>query len=346
MGVSCVIIVTKPPEGVHKSGETVNGILEYAIDEPTKYKDISISLIGKGEINIRKGTGDNSRNYRDKEFYVQRTINVLNKRPDEVVTLPYGSYKFPFQFHLPWDIPSTYSNKRIFGDVTGTWEINYCIIAVFVKPSLLSINKTCESNLIVYGIVNPIAESPLTIGIKKSITRINSLLGLSGRIEVIHLKATLENSYLSPGEIIKLNYEVQNDSDVDIRKIITVLMQRTTLTTNYLINTLEKEVKGCRNESHSIRNNTKRYMEVLLPTKPELYSIQHSSIINVEYFIRITVHLPLLHKNASVEVPIAIGEKHGRGALDVLELDDYNDNVDPPTYKQAVSEDNARFREV
>lgn len=347
MGVSCVIIVTKPPEGVHKAGETVNGILEYAIDEATKYKNISISLIGKGEFSILKGTGDNRRNYYGKEFYIQRTINVLNKRSDEIVTLPFGSYSFPFQFHLPCDIPSSYSNKcGYFEDITGTWKIKYYIKAVFEKPNLLSINTTCESNLIVYGFVNPIApESPITIGIKKSITRINPLQLLSGRHEEIHLKATITNSYLSPGEMIKLNYEVHNDTDVDIRKIITNLIQRTTLTENGTSNTIEKEVKDCRKESHAILNNTATCMEVFLPTKPELYSIQHSKIINVEYLVRITVDLPLPHKNASLEIPIAIGERRGRGALDILELDDDGD-VDPPTYQQAISEDKARFYNV
>lgn len=349
MGVSCVIIVTKTPEGVHKAGETVNGILQYAIDEITDYKNISISLIGKGEFNITKGTGDNSRNYYGKEYYIQRTINVLNKRPHETVTIPFGSYKFPFEFHLPCDIPSSYSSKSRFGtDIRGSWEIKYCIKALFEKSTLLSINKTFEKNLIVYGSVNPIApESPITFEIQKNITRFNPLLLFtgSGRPKVIHLKATIANSYLTPGETIKLTYEVHNDTDVDIKRIIANLKGRTSFTNSGVTNALEKDIKDCKSESRSISKNTKTYIEVSLPTKPELYSIQHSKIINVEYFARITVDLPLPHMNASFEIPIAIGEKRGYGSLDILELDDDNNEIDPPTYEEAVSGDISRFRD-
>lgn len=350
MGVSCVIIVTDPPEGVHKAGEIVNGILQYAVDETTEYKNISVSLIGKAEFHITKGTGDDSRNYYGKEYYIQQTINVLNKRPHETVTIPFGSYKFPFEFHLPCDIPSSYSGKSQFGtDIRGAWEIKYCIKALFEKSSLLSINKTFEKNLIIYGSVNPIApESPITYTIQKNITRINplSLFTGSGRPKVIHLKATIANSYLTPGETIKLTYEVHNDTEVNIKTIIATLKERKSFTNSGITNTLEKDIKDCKSESRSISKNTKTYIEVSLPTKPELYSIQHSKIINVEYFARITVDLPLPHMNASIEIPIAIGEKRGHGALDILELSDDDNDIDPPTYKQAVSEDSARFQDL
>lgn len=338
--------MTKPPESVHRAGETVKGILEYTIDERTKYKNISISLIGKGKFDVSKGAGDNERNYNAKEYYIQRTINVLNKRPDYTVTLPLGSYSFPFEFHLPYDLPSSYSSKSDgkSGYVAGSWEIKYYIRAVFEKPSVLSRSKTFESNLIIYGFVETIVpEGPIVTGIKKSITRINpiSLLSGSGK-ELIHLKATIAKAYILPGETIKINYEVHNDSDVYIKKIITCLKQRTTLTENHVKNTLEYDVKDYRSESPSIRNKTEKYIEASLPTKPELYSIHHSNIINVEYFVKITLNLPVPHKNASLEIPITIGQRHGQGALDVLELNNDNSGIDPPSYKQAMSADNAR----
>lgn len=78
---------------------------------------------------------------------------------------------------------------------------------------------------------------------------------------------------MTPGEMIKLHYEVHNDTDVNISGIITCLKQRTTLTENEIKKTLENDIKDCRNESHSIFNNTNTCIEVSLPTKPELYSI-------------------------------------------------------------------------
>lgn len=342
MGVHCKIIVQNPREGVYRPGDTVNGVLEYAIDEPTEYKDITVSLIGKGKFHVSKGSGKNKRHYYGKEEYINITINVLNKRPGETVTLPFGNYTFPFEFRLPGDIPSSYSNNSNYvSGYAGQYSITYTIKAQFEKPSLFSFKTSCEKELVIYGYVNPVApDGPIIAGIEKGITYLNPLSLLSDRKEVIHLKSTLEKSYLTPGEAAHLSYEIHNDTDIDVNAITTHLQQRLTLTSNDLSHTYNRYVKGCTAKTQPISNNTKTYIKVSLPTIPEVYSIQHSKIINVEYFVKVTVDVPFPHINASVEIPIAIGERQGQSSsMNVLEFNDYEDDFDPPTYKEAVNYD-------
>jgi len=79
------------------------------LDEPITYKQIEVALIGKAYVHWTEHhgpTGDQT--YTSSEhFFNLRTIFEMEEEIP-TCTLPAGIHKFPFQFHLPVGLPSSF----------------------------------------------------------------------------------------------------------------------------------------------------------------------------------------------------------------------------------------------
>lgn len=186
MGVACQILIHKKKEGVHKGGQAVTGIVRYAIDKPTEYKAVTLSLLGTGKCSWTECRGNNVyETFTGLEFYIIIHKDLLNKKT-ETATIDIGSYEYPFTFQLPEDLPSSFKND--------TCTIAYHIQVKFEKSTFFSINKTFTTEIPVYGLMEPIVEGPVTFGLDKT------LMTLSAEIPMINLKAQMLKTILTPGE--------------------------------------------------------------------------------------------------------------------------------------------------
>ncbi|XP_047991726.1 arrestin domain-containing protein 17-like [Leguminivora glycinivorella] len=345
MGVSCKIHIRKSQEGIHRAGEPISGILCYAIDEPTEYQTAVLSFVGTAKCSWTQYdlVGKSTYTYIGHDEFLTLHTNILKKRPEQTITLDVGTYEFPFEFLLPTEIPSSFED--------GYGDIKYHVRVKFMKPSLFSLTKKYEREITVYGNVNPVTGNE-----SRSYELQKKLFKWFSSIEpIISLKARITKSFLTPGENAHVDVSVVNETDTEISNITTELSCRTTYTGQRFFSTnskvVEETIRGCTGITPSIPAYKTQKFSCIVPTLPHLYSIQHSKIINKEYFIKVNINLPFPHITATCTIPIAIGEARGGDCSGVLELDDELEcypeleqsiSDDPPSYWEVMKEDNSQ----
>lgn len=332
MCVTCDIIIQNTTEGVFKAGQTVTGFVKYVVDQPTEYKSIVLSLVGKAECEFtRTGLGPDLQTQtlheNGDESFVNRWINILQNKEGQTITLPKGTYEHPFEFILPMNIPTSYKHKaHMLSDYSC--KVSYNIQMKFDFPSFFSRKKIIEKEVIVYGNVNAIApHEPILYGLEKSIPfRDNS--------EKVSLKAEILKSFISPGENVSLNIHIDNNTNVQA-SVEAKLICKTSLTShNDQQKSVEKDITESIRKTTYANNYTRANVTITVPTRPDLYSIQHLKTIIVDYAVRVTILLPMPFVNPHVDIPIVIGEGNGN-QTNVLDLNDYalddiNDDLPPP----------------
>lgn len=301
MGVFSQIIIKRPIEGFHRPGSKVNGVIKYAIDEPTEYKDIVLSFIGKGQCKwtVSSGNGKKSQSttFIGTEQYFSEKINFIEGQ-EKTVTLKPGSFGFPFEFSLPFECPSSYKDD--------TCTIKYEIQLKFVKPSFFSINKTFNEEVIVQSyVIPPRFEGKAVFGLEKNLLKL-----FSSKDHKINLKTSISNKIFSAGETAELEFAVTNDTDVRLTSLRTELIENIVYTSKSgEQKELTKTVSKLTTETPGVPENAKANMSTAIPIIREYYSIQNSSIIYRKFKLKVTVRLPIPYINDSVEIPIIIGER-------------------------------------
>ncbi|KAJ8721242.1 hypothetical protein PYW07_002017 [Mythimna separata] len=293
MGVTCLILLQKTKEGVFRAGQPVVGIVKYKVDKPTKFASIDIRLRGKGKCSWSETDMDDNRTtYSNKEEYVNICKNLLIGQ--NVVT---GTHECPFEFFLPANIPTSMKNS--------TCTIEYKVFVTFVKDNFFGTKCTYEAEVLVYGYVEPCSPEPLIFGLQKNLFS----LGANSNIDI---KAEIEKTFVTPGENIKVNLLIYNDTDVLIT-VKTEIVKHFTYVSSGKSTNIEKEVLkptavySPNVKERSVFNALK--LGCIIPTLPNLYSIQHTKILIGEYKVRVTAKIPFPHTNAVVEIPVVIGER-------------------------------------
>lgn len=338
MGVSCRIHIKKPREGVHRAGQTVIGILSYAIDQPTQYQTATLTLVGKAKCQWTEYSNKTSHTHTGHETFLTLCLNILDKRPNETVTLPVGAYEFQFHFTLPFGIPPSFKDKYS--------EIEYHLLARFEKPSFFSWTKKFKRKITVYGNVNPTAPmEPVSYEIRKVLFKL-----FSSKEHVVNIKAKITKSLLMPGENVELELTVSNDTNTIIKYVSAELRSKTSYHSSGFFGTRtkieEKAHHPCMAITSSVPPNTVSKFTCMVPTLPQLYSIQHCKIIKKDFFIRLTAGLSFPHINPSGNISIVIGEGCFGDCSGIIEIDDIDEtneagsSVDsPPSYWEVMNED-------
>ncbi|XP_061729724.1 arrestin domain-containing protein 2-like [Cydia pomonella] len=341
MGVSCRIYIRKPREGIHRAGQPINGILSYAIDEPTEYQTAVLSLIGTAKCKWTEHDGNHSYTYTGKEVFLSMHVNILNKPSDETITLPVGAYEFRFEFIMPYDIPSSFEDKHS--------NITYQVKAKFEKPSFFSLTRRFEKQITIYGNVNPSTPvESVTYGLQKKLFRL-----FSSTDHIVDLKVRISKSFLTPGENATLDLSVINDSDTEIPYLTTELCSRTTYIAEGMFSNktkvVDKTIGGCTCTTPPVLAYKTANFASVVPTPPHLYSIQHCKIISKEFYIRVNIHLPFPHRNATSVIPVVIGEGHYGDCSGIVELEDnFETGLEatisdpPPSYWEVMNEDKSQ----
>ncbi|KAJ8721240.1 hypothetical protein PYW07_002015 [Mythimna separata] len=296
MVVTCQILLQKSKEGVFRSGQPVIGTLKYNIDKPTKFTSIDISLRGKGKCEWTETYSNTTRYYSNTEEYVNIFKNLLTDQNDVS-----GTYEHPFEFYLPENIPTSMKNT--------TCKIEYRVVVTFVRDNFLKTKYKFDAEVLVYGYVSPCSPEPLIFGLQKNLISLTS----NNNIDI---KAEIEKTFLTPGENIKLNLMINNDTDVPIA-IKAELVKYFTYLSEDKTEKIDKEVlKTTEGYFASVKERSVSSVNCIVPTLPNLYSIQHTKIMTGEYKVRVTARIPFPHTNAVVEIPVVIGERSGHAGYE------------------------------
>lgn len=326
MGVICQIYLQKPPDGKYRPGSVVSGTVKYAIDKDTVYKDITISLIGKGKCSWSESRTDGKTEdtYQGTEKLVSIQNTLLDTKLDSAC-LNAGVYSHPFQFLLPNNIPPSYKDYYCL--------ISYQIILKFERPGLFNFAKTFKTDVpVVSAFVSSIPEEPTIYELRKSLFQL-----FSSKKSVVYLKATVKKLSVVASETVAIDFEIDNRSKIIVTCIKVVLVERVTYKANCgNAKWSEKEIKNCKVESDRIGPGGAK-ISMALPTTLGLMSIQNSKVLSRDYRMKVILRLPMPHIDASLDIPIIIGDKREEVEL-AQEVLEPIPNDPPPSYWEVMAE--------
>ncbi|CAB3235191.1 unnamed protein product [Arctia plantaginis] len=296
MVIKCQILLRPTHNNIYTSGQMVPGTLRYSIDQPTIFKSITIFFTGKLK---GKKTKEESRHLIKKEDLVFMHENVLQERH---VYLNTGEYEHAFIFQLPEELPSTYRSKMC--------TISYKILVEFKRPGLFHSNRLVNIEIPVYGTVKPSLEHRTNFSLTKTpfLTKKN-----------MHAEVKIEKVVFTAGDIIKLNFRINNETNFAINGIITKLMAVTTYKYDLKDKNVKREtINQSVLESPLEASKIEGELTCAVPTNlTNLYSIQHSKFFSREYIVNVIVDLPFPHKNISLEIPVVIEAEIDKLKIDV-----------------------------
>ncbi|CAB3238734.1 unnamed protein product [Arctia plantaginis] len=300
MGLGYQIILTQNKDGIFRSGETVYGVLRCVINKPKKYQFINVSLKGIGKCSWTESCvlskSNHSTFYHGKEKYVSLHKTLLPKIENSMLA---GVHDLPFQFQLPPDLPSSFKDKIC--------KIKYKVVAEISNAGFFGCTKKVEAEIQVRGILKRCSTEPLVFGLTKSPFTIK---------KTVDLKIEIEKTFLEPGEKIKLKCVVSNATNLPIICLKIMLITQTTYTSDDKHKHVQRQViDRSVGESREIQGNCITELYCSVATLENLYSIQHSRILMREYKLNVALKFPFPHRDATVEIPVVIGESNVPGLM-------------------------------
>ncbi|CAH0581595.1 unnamed protein product [Chrysodeixis includens] len=290
MVVLCQILVDTPVNGAYRPGDIIDGTVKYYLDKPTRFEAINVSLIGEG---LASWPVSDDSCICDKQEYVSLNKNILQAYRNPV--LDQGCYSSAFTFVIPENIPSTFRH--------ATCDITYKILVNFQTKMLYSSCKMFEIEIPVYGTISPDLPEPMTFQLKKDIFTLGP-----GPNEV-NILVEIKRTFISSEENINLFLLVNNNSNVKITTIKTELVRYFSLVMEKSKKPFDIEpLEETKNRTDSVNKFSMVRMSCVIPTSSDLYSIQHTRRVLIEYRVRVTVKFPFPHSHMFLEIPVVIGK--------------------------------------
>ncbi|XP_063537893.1 uncharacterized protein LOC134747221 [Cydia strobilella] len=307
MGIHCGINLRKSFDGNFVTGGTVSGVARYTLDEEIVYTKISISLNGRGYLEVhntrKKDEADGL--IKDEEEYLNEDITVLNDQNGQV--LPIDTYDTQFHFQLPLDIPPTLDFVKSSGSHTVRCKIIYYLQLKFESPRGC---KHFSAIITVIPGVNPNLSTEPRIYDKQR--KLIQLL----RDSVVTLKATINNPVVTPCNKADLVYEIFNDTNIKFKCVESKLVEVISLPRGYYNSTFVYEIVTDI-KTTGVRSGETQAINVEIPIPKDVNSIEHSQLIARDYFVKITVYLPLPYRNVTLKVPLQIAGVSQEHIIDV-----------------------------
>ncbi|CAG4934379.1 unnamed protein product [Parnassius apollo] len=324
MGIFCEINLFKSCDGIFIAGSTVRGVIRYAVDKEMTCTQITVSLKGKGKLNLKKKGNNKSKeeSYWSSEEYLNVKNVITETGKNTIITI--GSYETPFSFQLPYNIPPTfhYSNSTL--QYAICCNILYHVCIKFERPGFWKFNKNFKKEIIVESGISPrLPLVPVICGEQKKLRQL-----FSSKNSIITIKAIVAKSVIAPGEKVQLEYEVTNDTNVAVKAVETKILEVFKFTTTSQTVIQSYDVPQTKSKTGSIKRNESLAMRVDIVGPPDRKSLDFSNIVARDYFVHITVELPFPHFNARLQIPIQVGNTGDRNYLDP-----------PPSYWEAMGED-------
>ena len=294
----------------YSPGSVVEGSLEVSVDKPKNYDRIIVTLWGGASVHWeeRHGSGNNrsTTTYEYSEPYFNSQIEVWKAGASPTGQLPIGVHTFPFSFHLPENIPSS------FHTVTG--QIKYEIETRIMRTGL----SIFQNNHAIKALLNVENRTPRTDILRLYAEPVTA--SKTKRLKFFFLKrgsitatVNLPRTGFSPGEVIPITVDICNESSRQIR-IASVLKRRDVFTA------FQRTVFGRSYEKKKIEDNiiirtlsspimpgaTVTFVDnnVIVPIDADT-TIRDCSCISAEYTLEVTIKIPW-SLNKSVRIPLAI----------------------------------------
>ena len=323
MATGLKILLDQPPSGpTYFSGMEVSGTLVVEVDEPkTDYKAITISLTGRGcvhwEETVRSTRGNYGHeieygqvSYEANETHVHRQNVVWSKDQSIDGMLAAGEHRYQFRFNLPQNIPSSFADEVRSGPGWIRYNIEAEIDRNSPKPNI----KT-EKRLQVVGVVHISADS---LRLPFHLEKQKTAGFLCCKSAPIVTTVEVPRTGYCVGEEIPFQVTVENGCSKPVR-VTAVLRERIVYRARSRrrhgsISRLSRGSDPIEPHSTTVWAPEVEGIKIPVTTPTTL----NTRIIQRNYYLNFTTHIPNVCSNPTFSVPLTIGNMPY--------------NPDPPTF--------------
>ena len=292
------ILLNVPPQGIFFSGSDLSGELVVQLDEPKTYKQIEVALIGQAYVHWTEHhgpTGDQTYTSSERFFNLRTIFEMEEEIP--TCTLPAGIHKFPFQFHLPVDLPSSF--RRSVG------RIRYYVqgkIIYHAEPKCDEGSCKVKVPITVVEVID-VNSSDLQAPLQKE--KQKAICSIMCASAPMTLQVELPRSGYCLEEKIPLKVILQNTSRQHL-KLRASLIQDVVYTAQGYHQYSQVEVTSVTSDRLQPRStSTWNPEKFIVPAQIET-TLRSCGIISIEYVVRITVVVQW-GLNFSVDVAVTVG---------------------------------------
>nr|XP_014098956.2 arrestin domain-containing protein 3 [Bactrocera oleae]XP_036233969.1 arrestin domain-containing protein 3 [Bactrocera oleae] len=308
MASKCIITFDNNPMGVYYAGQTVSGVAELTTTRPKTIRSIYISVCGHAETrwteNVTKQDTEGKpqktiETFSGSELYYSSENHVYGQSGGVQIELPPGKYAFPFQTTIPPNAPTSFN---------GSWGQVQHEVALVIDRVMRYDNKFKQG----YTVISPY-DLNLNPEHMKALQKIEEktfcwsfCCGSKGPM-VMHVKVPF--SAYAPGQKIRFNVVLDNQSDVRCSDVKVRLMKKVTFTSrNPEAKRQVVEVKVADNHcGEVVKNNKAEFNEYLQIPSTTPTSLENCSLIKVSYTLKFIAKVSRIHGDLIIEFPLAIG---------------------------------------
>ncbi|XP_022183392.1 arrestin domain-containing protein 2-like isoform X2 [Myzus persicae] len=207
------LLIFDEPTATFMPGQTITGRVVYLCRNPLDISSVTIKFRGKCVLSWTKWNSQ----YIGKQLYLKNEIDLFCDRGESQV----GKYVFPFNFHLPPRIPSTFFCKygyicyKAKVKICRPWKSDVIIKLMFIVLSPINLNNV------------PTLSEPQCALKEKSHSSCFFVSGL------MKLQAYIPYSGFVPGQTIPVTVKLDNESNVKVDCVVIRLERRWIINTSH-----------------------------------------------------------------------------------------------------------------
>lgn len=251
-----------------------------------------MTLRGRADFRWKNGRKEN---LKGSEVYLKNTTYIFGDEDSDPVDLDAGFQSFSFSTVLPHEIPSSFECKD--------GQISYKIEAVLVLPCKINYLKG-KTNFKVVTSVDLNMDESLKLPFYTEITKKARNFFFASK--TLRMKVCTPFSGFIPGHDVKLIFDINNETKLNVRKMKIQLVQVVKLTTDDSTKTdrltiLEILASGTKKKSNN-------QFEEFLTIPSNVVPVKFSNVVQVTYVIEIIAKISSSKKkNPKFSIPIEIG---------------------------------------
>ncbi|XP_071544112.1 arrestin domain-containing protein 3-like [Panulirus ornatus] len=293
MAIDGLLVVLQPNQPVYFPGQMIKGHIIVKVSSEVSCRGITVTAKGVGKVHWSERRGKTTHYYSSEEEYTRQTVRVWQGR-DTGDKIHSGRHRFPFQFVLPHNIPSSFeaTHGKVRYQVKAVADIPWGLD--ITTKALFSVNHLYDLNL------DNTAKYPVRSQKEKTVCCCCCAEG------PISLSITAARSGYVAGQNIVVNGEVVNNSRSPIKyteaKIVQQIQYITPRKTKEEIRTVQRVYRP---QIHAGGTDVWSSVPLPVPAVPASH-LQHCNIIIIEYFLMFIAKLGAC-KSAKLKAPIVIG---------------------------------------
>lgn len=276
----------------YQPGEILRGYISVTTSRQTFITKIYISITGQGAV---AWEDPQFGSFNANEEYINAKHSVEDRGLNDPLLLAKGEHKFPFEYQLPDNLPSSFIGK--FGSVTY-------VLKVIVNGEKSETNITSEPFLVIRK-----AEIPDTSRKSESRSMEQRFWGLcsTGKIK---FDITIDKVGVCPGEDIYIQAEVANTSPLYITAVQASIVMNTLYHARKKLIPFRQVVNKRRDEQEMTQGDGRKWHNVRLTVPPYIpeSNLDYCDIIEISYSFQFRVEISG-GKELRAEIPLLIGSK-------------------------------------